>query len=263
MCECLHSDDAQGDGMMAYDVAGMASGLPSEEAPALPLFAAASHDLRQPLQAIGLLLDRLALRPLDLEARAIVSNLDRLVGGMGELLETLHDAIRTESGAMKPQLSVVPLADVLGSLAVTFAPLAVAKRLDLRIVASSATVHTDRRMLERILSNLASNAIKYTKDGGHILIACRQRLDHLRIEIRDNGIGIPANDLDVMSERFQRWTPGHGRAGGLGLGLHIVRSFADALGAQVQIRSQSGKGTTVAVLIPTPDASPAPLERTS
>jgi len=211
--------------------------------------AAASHDLRQPLQAIGLLhgvLERQAANPA---ASATIAKLDDAVGYMGELLDTLLDINQIESGAITPELAELPVGPLLARAADEFAPQAAAKGLDLRVVGTSGVIHSDRQLLARMLGNLLSNAIKYT-DHGRVLVGCRRRGKTLRIEVWDTGAGIPAENLKTIFQEFYRIDRTDAGKFGLGLGLYIVARFAELLGYEIETRSTPGKGTMFALVIP-------------
>jgi two-component system CheB/CheR fusion protein len=218
--------------------------------------AAASHDLRQPLQTFGLLYGLLAKRMPDPEAQRILAKLDDTVADMATLLDTLLDINQIEGGAIKPELAVFPVSALLKRLRDEFAPLAASKLLKLHIVPSSIAIGSDRRLLQRMLSNLLSNAIKYT-DRGKIVVGCRRRGDTLRIEVWDTGIGIPAQNIDRVFDEFYRVDRTDSTRFGLGLGLYIVRRFAELLGHKVEVRSTAGKGTMFALTVPIANSAPA------
>jgi PAS domain S-box-containing protein len=218
--------------------------------------AAASHDLRQPLQTIALLHSVLERRLVDPESRLTLMKLDRAATYMAELLDSLLDVNQLESGAIQPKFDDLELAPLLARAASDFAPLAEAKGLKLRVVPSSAIVYSDRRLLLRMVENLLSNGIKYT-DHGKVLLGCRRRGNTLRIEVWDTGIGIAAENIDAIFEEFYRVDRADAGRSGLGLGLYIVLRFAQLLGHKVEIRSTPGKGTMLALIIA--DAQFAPL----
>ncbi len=211
--------------------------------------AAASHDLRQPLQTIVLLLGVLLKRAADLEARTIVGKLEDAVSGMSGVLDTLLDINLIENGSIVPDITEFPISDLLARAADTFGPLSAAKGLTLRVVQSSCLIRSDRRLLERMLGNLLSNAIKYT-DQGRVLLGCRRRGNRLAVEVWDTGLGIPAESLDAVFEEFHRLDPGDATRFGLGIGLYVVRRFAELLAHPVEVRSQPGEGTVFALLVP-------------
>ncbi len=209
--------------------------------------AAASHDLRHPLQTFGLLLGVLTKRTNDPDARTIIGKLEDAIAGMAELLDTLLDINQIDAGAIKPDISDVPVGEAFAHLSEIFAPMAAAKGLELRIVPSSAVIRSDRHLFERMVGNLLSNAIKYT-DHGRILLGCRRYGGKFRIEVWDTGIGIPENSMEAVFEEFYRLNPEDSARFGLGLGLYIVQRFASFLDHTIEVRSRPGKGTMFAVV---------------
>ncbi len=217
--------------------------------------AAASHDLRQPVQTFGLLLGVLERRAVDAEARAILGKLDATVAGMTELLDTLSDVNQIDSGGITLEISEFAIASLLARARDEFESHAIAKGLRFRTVPCSATIRSDRRILTRMISNLLSNAVKYT-DHGDVLLGCRRRGDTLRIEVWDSGIGIAAENLNIVFDEFQRLDRNDSSKFGLGLGLYIVQRFAALLGHKVEVRSRPGKGTMFALIVPLIDPLP-------
>ncbi len=210
--------------------------------------AAATHDLRQPLQAIAMLLGVLGKRMTEPQARMLVGRLDQIIADMASLLDTLHDVNQIESGAVSPEISEFPLASKLTRTADEFAPLAAAKGLMLRVVASSSVIRSDRRLFGRILANLLSNAVKYT-DRGKILLGCRRRGDQLRIEVWDTGVGIDESQLKALFAPSCRVNGEDASRFGFGMGLFIVERFAALLGHKIEVSSRQGEGTCVAVIV--------------
>jgi two-component system CheB/CheR fusion protein len=211
------------------------------------VLAAASHDLRQPLQTISLLHGLLEKRVTDPEGRATLTRLDNTIADVIELLDTLLDINQIESGEIKPQTAEFSLAPFLARIRDEFTPLAASKGLQLRTVPSSVVIRSDRRLLARMVSNLVSNAIKYTTQG-KVLVGCRRRGDAVRIEVWDTGAGIPPESIDRIFEEFYRLERVDGEKFGLGLGLYIVQRFAELLGHKVEVRSKLGKGTMFAIV---------------
>lgn len=214
--------------------------------------AAASHDLRQPLQIIRLLHGVLERKVADPALRTTVVRLDDAVSYMTELLDTLLDVHRIESGAFKAQLEEFRVTSVLTRAAADATQLAAAKGLKLSVVPSSAVVRSDPRLLMRIINNLLSNAVKYT-ESGKVLLGCRRRGNTLRIEVWDTGIGIPAESIEGVFEEFYQIDNVDAGKRGLGLGLYIVQRFAELLGHKVEIQSTPGKGTVFAIVISDPE----------
>src|SRR5207248_10478174 len=181
--------------------------------------AAASHDLRQPLQTISLLHEILAKQVKDEATLKLVRRLDETVSTMSSMLDTLLDINQLEAGIVRREMVDFPIAAVLENLRTQFSFNAAAHGLGWRVVQSSLSVRSDLRLLEQMIRNLLSNAVKYTNEG-KILLGCRRRSDKLRIEVWDTGIGVPAEQLQAIFEEFhQLVNPARERSKGLGLGL--------------------------------------------
>lgn len=212
--------------------------------------AAASHDLRQPLQTISLQTAVLAKTVHEPVQVTTVHALRDSVDVMRGLLDALLDVSRLDSGAVKPALADFPIRDLLERLRDEYGNHARDKGLGLRVVTSSAVVRSDTVLLEQILRNLLSNAIRYTHRG-RVLLGCRRRGANLRIEVRDTGIGIPPEQVDSIFEEFyQLDNPARDRSKGWGLGLAISERSARLLGHQLDVHSVPGKGSTFAVEVP-------------
>jgi signal transduction histidine kinase len=214
------------------------------------LFAAASHDLRQPLQAMSLFLDFLRPRMrLDPE-RTALAHLDKAHKAAADLLNSLLDMAKLDAGILVPQLSAFAASDLLDAIVAECQPQAHAKGLRLICRCSGATIVSDRVMLARILRNLVLNAIRYTENGA-ILLACRRRDTMLALQVWDSGPGIPADKLDLIWEEFyQLDNEARDRTLGLGLGLSIVQRLAQTLGHEVSVQSRLGKGSVFSVSVP-------------
>ena len=212
--------------------------------------AAASHDLRQPLQTISLLHEILAKKVEDEATLQLVGRLDETVSSMSSMLDTLLDINQLEAGIVRREMVDFPINAVLDQLCTQFTFHATAHRLGWRVVPSSCSVRSDPRLLEQMIRNLLSNAVKYTSKG-KILLGCRRRGDMLRIEVWDTGIGIPEEQLQAIFEEFHQLdNPARERSKGLGLGLAIVERLAALLGHTVDVRSRPGKGSVFAVEVP-------------
>ncbi|HXV22823.1 MAG TPA: PAS domain S-box protein [Alphaproteobacteria bacterium] len=212
--------------------------------------AAASHDLRQPLQAANLFLAVLQGRVGEEERRFVLGKLQQSLNALESLLNALLDVSKLEAGVNQPSPSVFPVGELLVQLASEFGPRAVERRLRFKLVAPSLYLHTDRTFVERILRNLLSNALAYTERGG-ILLGARSRGKNLRIEVWDTGIGIPGDRLEDIFEDFTQLGNDHrDRDRGLGLGLAIVKRIAKLLESQVTVRSIPGKGSVFACEFP-------------
>jgi signal transduction histidine kinase len=211
--------------------------------------AAASHDLRQPMQAVVLLMESLQERVHEPGTRRIVENISSSVNAMASLLNELLDISRFDAGTVKPQLSSIPVEDVLQRLRTSFSEPAARKGLSLRVRPSHAVVRTDPVLLYRLLSNLVHNAVRYTHVGG-VVVGCRARMDGLSIEVWDTGIGIPPSQIgEIFREFYQVDNPQRDRDQGLGLGLAIVERTARVLGHPLAVRSRPGKGTVFSLLV--------------
>jgi two-component system CheB/CheR fusion protein len=214
--------------------------------------AAASHDLRQPLQTLSLLQGLLAKSVESDKARGLVVRLDETLGAMGGMLNTLLDINQIESGTVQAEKIGFPVNDLLDRLRAEFGYHAQANRLDLRVMPCSLTIYSDPRLLEQIMRNLLSNAIKYTKVG-RVLVGCRRRGSALSIEFWDTGIGISDSEIKrIFEEYHQVGNPARERSRGLGLGLSIVERLADLLGHKLRVASRPGLGSMFAVEIAQP-----------
>uniref|UniRef100_A0A9E7ZL93 histidine kinase n=1 Tax=Bosea sp. NBC_00436 TaxID=2969620 RepID=A0A9E7ZL93_9HYPH len=212
--------------------------------------AAASHDLRQPLQALSLMRGILARKIRDdrkEEALGLVTRLDETAAAMSGMLNTLLDINQLEAGTVHPECVSFPIEDVLQRLRGEFGYHATAQNLALHAVPCSLSVYSDPRLLEQMIRNLLSNALKYTRRG-KVLLGCRRRGGMLRIEVWDTGIGIAEQDLQaIFDEYHQLDNPARERTRGLGLGLSIVQRLSILLGHPIHVRSESGKGSVFSV----------------
>jgi two-component system CheB/CheR fusion protein len=223
--------------------------------------AAASHDLRQPLQTLTLLQGLLAKTVEGEKAQKLVARLDETLGAMSGMLNTLLDINQIEAGTIQPETIGFPIDTLLDRLRDEFTYHAQAQRLALRAVPCSLSINSDPRLLEQMIRNLLSNALKYTKHG-KVLLGCRRREGMLSIEIWDTGVGIPAKELEaIFDEYHQLDNAARERSRGLGLGLAIVKRLGDLLGHRVRVRSQPGKGSvfSIEVMLP-PVGAAAQLE---
>jgi len=217
--------------------------------------AAASHDILQPLNAARLYTTSMVERDAKEGNQAIARNIDASLESVEEILGTLLDISRLDTGALKPELSVFNLNQFLKRMDIESRPMAAAKGLKLRVVGSSVSVRSDRRMLSRIIQNFLSNAIKYT-DTGEVLIGCRRTNKHVRIEVHDTGSGIENSKQKIIFREFQRIHPASGRAQGLGLGLSIVERIGRVLNHPIKVKSESGRGSVFSVGVPASTAVP-------
>jgi signal transduction histidine kinase len=208
--------------------------------------AAASHDLRQPVHALGLYIAQLRdVRSID-ERERLVAKIETSSAAVSELIEALLDISKLDAGAVTPQPAEFGIQTLLNRLEGDFAGAAQAKGLRLRVRPSPLRVVTDPLLLERILMNLVANAVRYTHEGG-VLIACRRRLGTARIEIWDTGIGIPSGHKERIFEEFYQGPHLGEGSRGLGLGLAIVDRLAALLKVRIEVRSSEGRGSMFAV----------------
>jgi Na+/proline symporter/signal transduction histidine kinase len=225
--------------------------------------AAASHDILQPLNAARLYVTSLVDRHGTGEDARLVGNVDASLEAVEEILGALLDISRLDSGGMKPELMNFRIDELMRQLEVEFTPLARAKGLELVFISSSLAVRSDRRLLRRLLQNLVSNAIKYTPKG-RVLIGCRRKGSHVRIDVIDTGVGIPKSKQREVFLEFHRLDQGARVARGLGLGLSIVERIARVLDHELDIKSKSGRGSRFSVEIPiAPAIAATPLRRAS
>ncbi len=214
--------------------------------------AAASHDLRQPLQTLALVQGLLAKAVEGEAAQKLVALLDQTSAAMSGMLNTLLDINQIDAGTVSVETVDFPIDDVLRRLADEFTYHANAQGLALRTVPCSLSLRSDPRLLEQTIRNLLSNALKYTQQG-RILLGCRRKGAALSIEVWDTGIGIPGSELQtIFEEYYQVDNEARERSRGLGLGLSIVRRLADLLGYRVRVESRLGKGSVFAVDVTLP-----------
>ena len=212
--------------------------------------AAASHDLRQPLQTLSFLQGILAKNVTDERVLRLVDRLDETVKAMSGMLDTLLDINQLEAGIVRREIADFPINAVLDELTSQFARHETVGRPEVRVVPSNLSVRSDPRLLTQMIGNLVSNAVKYT-EAGKVLLGCRRRGDKLRIEVWDTGIGIPAEQLSAIFEEFHQLdNPARERSKGVGLGLAIVQRLADLLGHTIDVRSSPGKGSVFSIEVP-------------
>jgi len=219
-------------------------------------FAAASHDLRQPLHAMGLFAEALRQRVHDPEVTALVASINQSVDALEGLFAELLDITRIDSGGVDVLPGPVGMKDLFARLRLTFEPAAFEKGLALRFHGAQRFAHTDSLLIERILRNLVANAIRYSEDGG-VLVACRPQpgdAGRLRLQVWDSGIGIAEASLPRIFDEFyqvqsSRALEPHQRKG-LGLGLAIVKRLAALLEAPLTVRSRVGHGTVFTLDVP-------------
>jgi FixJ family two-component response regulator/signal transduction histidine kinase len=209
--------------------------------------AAASHDLRQPLQTLVLLQELLSNVVTDDKARKLVDRIDHTIGSMSGMLNGLLDINRIEAGTIRAEFETFPIGVLLNRVKVDLACQAEAQRIALDVLPCRSFVRSDPRLLEQMIRNLLSNAIKYTKRG-RVLIGCRPRNGKLSIQIWDTGVGIPENQLqNIFEEYHQLDNSARNRSRGLGLGLSIVKRLGVLLDHPVRVRSELGKGSVFSI----------------
>jgi len=217
-------------------------------------FAAASHDLRQPLHALSLFVAALKSRNHQTEAQTLIDNIEASTAAMELLFNALLDISRLDAGTIEVHRVHFPLQKMLDDLDKQFSALAAEKQLRLRFRPCDVTLYSDPLLLERILGNLIANAIRYTDDGG-VLIACQRRGRMVRIRVVDTGRGIPPDQQEsVFHEFVQLHNTARDRSKGLGLGLAIVSRLGRLLGHRVDLRSRPGHGSVFSIDVPCGDA---------
>jgi signal transduction histidine kinase/CheY-like chemotaxis protein len=220
---------------------------------------AASHDLRQPLQTLRFLHAALEPHLPDGEGRNLVGGIARSLDTMSSILSSLLDVNRLEAGDLRPSKRDFAINEVFDSLAADFLDSVAEKGVRWRLVRSKLLVRSDKGMLEAMLRNLLSNAVRYT-DRGTILLGCRRVGDKIRIEVWDSGVGISQDQLPHIFQEYYQGAHGAER-GGFGLGLAIVRRIGKILDHRIDVRSTSGKGTVFSIEVPRGDSRRDTMER--
>ncbi len=212
--------------------------------------AAASHDLRQPVHAQGLFLEVLGQTRVTPQQQEIIDSLRSATRATRDMLDSLLDFSRIEAGVIHPVKQNFPLQQLLHAIENDLAPVADAKKLAYRSRDTRVVAQSDPALVDLILRNLASNAIRYTDHGG-VLVACRQRGDKVLVEVCDTGIGIaPENQQDIFREFHQLGNPERDRRKGLGLGLAIVQGLTHTLGHRLTLFSKPGRGSVFRLELP-------------
>jgi PAS domain S-box-containing protein len=264
-------DEARGDGVaMIIDItarkqAEKALMLAKLEADSANLakskfLASASHDLRQPVQSLTLLLSAIERHVKDKpKAAHMVSMANASMASLNGMLTGILDISRLDAGVITPEIASVDIGDLIGRLAREYAPRAAEVGLVLRHVPRVVLARTDVALLERILRNLIENALRYTAKGG-VLIGARPRGGNVRIDVIDTGIGIPAHQQKEIFEEFRQLNnPARDSNKGLGLGLAIVSRLARLIGAEIEVDSRVDHGARFSLLLPLENFAPAPV----
>ena len=211
--------------------------------------ASASHDLRQPLNAMQMYIAALQSKVKDKEILRIIEDINSVSISTARLLNALLDVSELEVGAIKPRHEIFSVNNILISIFQSFLPLAKDKELDFRIVPSSLYVESDPALLERILGNFMSNAIRYT-DKGSVLIGCRRKGSEVSIEVWDTGCGISDDQMSLIYEDFyQVENKERDRGKGLGLGLALAKRLSDSLDHKIDSKSSLGRGSCFSVRV--------------
>lgn len=216
-------------------------------------FAAANHDLRQPLHSLGLFATALRNGQVDESGRRLIDQILQCTESLEQLFDNLLDISKLDAGQVEVRREIVPINAVFDRLRSSFAESAQDKGLKLRLRRSKTMLATDATLLFRVLSNLVANALRYTEEGG-VLVACRRRGQYAHIEVWDTGIGIPPEQHErIFEEFYQLNNPARDRSRGLGLGLATVKRVAQLLDHPLRVRSIPGKGSRFSIEVPLAD----------
>jgi two-component system, sensor histidine kinase len=216
-------------------------------------FAAANHDLRQPLHSLGLFATALRNESAGRSSQRLIDHILQCTESLEQLFDNLLDISKLDAGQVEVKREIVPVDAVFDRLRSTFAVPAQDKGLRMSVRRSQAKLATDATLLFRVLSNLVANSLRYTESGG-IVVACRKRGNLAKIEVWDSGIGIPAEQHErIFEEFYQLNNPARDRSRGLGLGLATVRRIVQLLGHPLWLRSTVGKGSRFTIEVPLAD----------
>ncbi len=211
---------------------------------------AANHDLRQPLAALKILIYNCMTAQDDEEREHLLHAMDVSVSIMEDLLGALLNIGQLDAGKIEPKISTFQVSTIFDRIKVQFDHQAQEKGLELRIIPSACALKSDRSLLERIVSNFVSNALRYTETG-RVIVGCRRRDKHVRIEVWDSGCGIPEELQESVFEEFFRISESQAhRKHSLGLGLNICKRLAEMLGHDIAVRSQPGRGSVFSIEVP-------------
>ena len=210
----------------------------------------ASHDMRQPIHAMGLFLGVLEERVEKEDQKVIVQKIQKSSDALSNLLDSLLDISKLDAGVIKISPEMFSLGNLFDALNNEFQALAKEKNIEIKFVPTKLWVNSDYRILERIARNLISNAIRYT-EAGRILVGCRRYQGRTLVAVYDTGIGIPQNKMqDIFGEFYQLHNPERDRSKGLGLGLAIVERMAKLLDMPLYMKSCVGKGSVFGFVFP-------------
>ncbi|MCW6510347.1 ATP-binding response regulator [Lichenifustis flavocetrariae] len=240
----IRTEEMAGDLQRQKDIAEQANKAKST------FLAAASHDLRQPVHALGLFVGALRGVALPLEGRRLVEQIEVSTNAMDSLFTALLDISRLDAGAVEVQRQPFVIGSLLDRICRDHAEDAKLKGVSLKARGCAAVVDCDPVLLERVVRNLVSNAVRYT-ERGRILVGCRRRQGEVLVQVWDTGPGIPPEQHDkIFQEYYQLGNSERDRAKGLGLGLAIVRRLTDLLGCRLKLQSRPGHGSCFEVSIP-------------
>jgi len=212
--------------------------------------AAASHDLLQPLNAARLYTATLIERAGGTHLADLAHSIEASLSAVEEIMSALLDISRLDGGHLKPSPTAFALHDLFRKLEVEFQPMARERAIDLRLNGTARAVFADRTLVARIAQNLVSNAIKYTRPGGRVVVGCRLRGQRIRLDIIDTGIGFNRDQHALIFAEFSRLEHGARMAQGLGLGLSIVKRLVTALGLTLELDSVEGRGSRFSIYLP-------------
>ncbi|MCK5771070.1 ATP-binding protein [Algiphilus sp.] len=220
------------------------------------LFSATNHDLRQPLQSLGLFIELAHGRARDPKVRQWLEQMRASHASLSDTIDGLLALSRLEAQAVQPDITVFALEPMLAALGAEYAVLAEARSLRMRTRGSRLHVRSDRVLVERMLRNLLGNALRYT-DSGTVLLGVRRRGDRAGIQVLDTGQGIEADAQARIFDEFEQSASGRRAGAGIGLGLAIVRGLAELLGIEVRMHSIAGRGSCFELLLPLAGAGEA------
>jgi signal transduction histidine kinase/CheY-like chemotaxis protein len=212
--------------------------------------AAASHDLRQPLFALGLYTEMLEIETDIDKSHEIASLIRQSFFSLKGLLDTLLDISRLDAGVIKVEKKNFCLQEIFDRILFDYEPMAIDKDIRLHLIDTSAIVYSDPLLIERVLRNLVSNAINYTREG-EVVLGAKRCGGHYEIRVYDTGVGIPEEELGNIFEEFHQLSnPERDRSKGIGLGLSIVQRLLALLGENITAHSKVGRGTAMCFSIP-------------